>query len=93
MAVLVILGIGLIAYLVLQSIYRLYFHPLSHIPGPKLAAITHGYEFYHNIIRGGLFIWELERLHEVYGKLIEFLHLCCSPRLIANRPRCPHKPP
>ncbi|GAB1210519.1 hypothetical protein APSETT445_009313 [Aspergillus pseudonomiae] len=51
-------------------IYRLYFHPLSHIPGPKLAAITHGYEFYHNIIRGGLFIWELERLHEVYGPII-----------------------
>ncbi|PIG81948.1 cytochrome P450 [Aspergillus arachidicola] len=70
MALLVILGIGLITYLVLLSIYRLYFHPLSHIPGPKLAAITHGYEFYHNIIRGGLFIWELERLHEVYGPII-----------------------
>ncbi|RAQ44084.1 cytochrome P450 [Aspergillus flavus] len=70
MALLVILGIGFVTYLVFLSIYRLYFHPLSHIPGPKLAAITHGYEFYHNIIRGGLFIWELERLHEVYGPII-----------------------
>ncbi|KAF5861296.1 hypothetical protein ETB97_000412 [Aspergillus alliaceus] len=70
MAALALLGIGLVTYWVAQAIYRLYFHPLSHIPGPKLAAITDGYEFYHNIIRGGLFIWELERLHEVYGPII-----------------------
>ncbi|GFF31299.1 trichodiene oxygenase [Aspergillus udagawae] len=70
MAVLAVLVVGLAIYWVIQIIYRLYFHPLSHIPGPKLAAITHGYEFYHNIIRGGLFIWELERLHQLYGPII-----------------------
>ncbi|KAF7595467.1 hypothetical protein BBP40_005803 [Aspergillus hancockii] len=52
MAVLASLGIGAVLYAIIQSIYRLYFHPLSHIPGPKLAAITHGYEFYHNIVKG-----------------------------------------
>jgi hypothetical protein len=67
MALLVVLGVGIVVYCAVVSIYRLYFHPLSHIPGPKLAAITHGYEFYHNIIRGGMFIWEVKRLHEIYG--------------------------
>ncbi|GIK06764.1 hypothetical protein Aspvir_002415 [Aspergillus viridinutans] len=70
MAVLAVIVVALVVYWVIQGIYRLYFHPLSHIPGPKLAAITHGYEFYHNIIRGGIFIWELERLHQVYGPII-----------------------
>jgi hypothetical protein len=68
MALLAVSGIGLAVYCTLLIIYRLYFHPLSHIPGPKLAAITHGYEFYHNIVRGGLFVWEVRRLHQVYGK-------------------------
>ncbi|KAL3464472.1 cytochrome P450 [Aspergillus heterothallicus] len=70
MAFLLVLGIGLAVYCATVSIYRLYFHPLSHIPGPKLAAISYGYEFYHNIIRGGLFIWEVRRLHEIYGPII-----------------------
>ena len=69
MAALVIWGIGsLLVYLALKSVYRLYFHPLSKFPGPKLAAITSGYEFYFNFIKGGVFIWEIERLHQVYGE-------------------------
>ncbi|KAL4862989.1 hypothetical protein BDV12DRAFT_206853 [Aspergillus spectabilis] len=70
MAAFVVFGIGLAGYIALLSIYRLYFHPLSHIPGPKLAAITHGYEFYFNVIKGGLFIWEVERMHKVYGPIV-----------------------
>lgn len=57
----------LILGLVVRTIYRLYFDPLHHIPGPKLAAITHLYEFYHDVIRGGLFIWEIEKMHREYG--------------------------
>jgi hypothetical protein len=72
MASLLSLGIGgLIIYLAVKSTYRLYFHPLSKIPGPKLAAITSGYEFYFNVIKGGMFIWELERLHEIYGQFYQ----------------------
>jgi hypothetical protein len=63
------LGIcGLVMYIAVKSVYRLYFHPLSKIPGPKLAAITSGYEFYFNVVKGGMFIWEMERLHEIYGQ-------------------------
>jgi hypothetical protein len=63
------LGVGLVAYLLVVSIYRLFFHPISHIPGPKLAAITHGYEFYYDVIKNGTLIWEIQRLHGIYGKL------------------------
>ncbi|GLA25618.1 hypothetical protein AnigIFM63326_002359 [Aspergillus niger] len=64
------LGIGLLAYYVFRSVYLLYFHPLHKIPGPKLAAITYGYEFYYNVIKGGKFVWEIERLHKIYGPVI-----------------------
>ncbi|KAL6234061.1 hypothetical protein BDW75DRAFT_241444 [Aspergillus navahoensis] len=62
----ILLAVGL----VVRSIYRLYFDPLHHIPGPKLAAISHLYEFYHDAIRGGLFIWEIERMHREYGPIV-----------------------
>lgn len=69
MASIVSLGFaGLLAFFVVRAIYRLYFHPLSNFPGPKLAAISSAYEFYFNVIKRGTFIWELERLHEIYGK-------------------------
>ncbi|OQE22869.1 hypothetical protein PENFLA_c012G09220 [Penicillium flavigenum] len=66
---------GLVMYIAVKSIYRLYFHPLSKIPGPKLAAITSGYEFYFNVVKGGMFIWEMERLHEIYGPIIRITPL------------------
>lgn len=74
MAGFVIYGIGsILIYLALRSIYLLYFHPLRKFPGPKLAAITSGYEFYYNVIKGGMFIWEVERMHKVYGPYCLFL--------------------
>lgn len=77
MAGLFILGIGSwIVYHAIKSIYRLYFHPLSKIPGPKLAAITSGYEFYFNVIKRGMFIWEMERLHDIYGEI--YRHTLCD---------------
>ncbi|KAK5228687.1 hypothetical protein LTR72_002572 [Exophiala xenobiotica] len=66
-------------YLVAGAVYRLYFHPLAKFPGPKLAALTGWYEFYHDIIRKGRFIWKLQELHDNYGPIIrispEELHI------------------
>ncbi|RAH75643.1 cytochrome P450 [Aspergillus aculeatinus CBS 121060] len=57
-------------WLLLRTIYRLYLHPLKKIPGPKLAAISHLYEFYYDIIKGGQFIYEIQRMHNQYGPIV-----------------------
>jgi hypothetical protein len=62
------LAIGALStYVCVKTIYRLYFHPLSHIPGPKLTACSYLYEFYYNIIRPGQFLFEMEKMHQQYG--------------------------
>lgn len=58
---------SLVCYLTLRTIYRLYFHPLRKIPGPRLAAATHLVEFYYDVVKGGKYIWEVEKMHEIYG--------------------------
>ncbi|CAD6587386.1 MAG: hypothetical protein ASARMPREDX12_002831 [Alectoria sarmentosa] len=40
------------------------------IPGPKLAAATGWYEFYYDCLLAGKYIFEIERMHEVYGSII-----------------------
>lgn len=59
-------------YLALRTIYRLYLHPLSHIPGPKLAAATYFYEYYFDLVKspGGQYIYEVDRLHTKYGPVV-----------------------
>ncbi|GKZ71882.1 hypothetical protein AnigIFM60653_001098 [Aspergillus niger] len=67
--------IVLIVYLCLRTIYRLALHPLRGIPGPKLAASTSLYEFYYDAVKGGKYIWEVERMHRQYGPIVRI-----SPR-------------
>jgi hypothetical protein len=55
-------------YFLLRTIYRLWFHPLSKFPGPKLAAVSHLHEFYYDVIKGGTYIWQVEKMHKKYGK-------------------------
>ncbi|RAH79186.1 putative cytochrome P450 [Aspergillus japonicus CBS 114.51] len=57
-------------YGVTLVIYRLYLHPLARFPGPKIAAATGWYEFYHDVIRGGMYIHEIQRMHRKYGPII-----------------------
>ena len=62
-----------VVHLTFLAIYRLYFHPLSKFPGPKLAAVSDYWELYQDFLRkesGYLFI-ELDNLHEKYGMLFE----------------------
>lgn len=53
---------------VVGGIRRLYFHPLAHIPGPKLAALTWWYEFYFDVIQPGQYVFHIQELHKQYGK-------------------------
>jgi hypothetical protein len=69
---------GWISYLIVLLVYRLYFHPLAKFPGPRLAAITGGYEFYYDAIKGGMYLKKIEKLHEKYGNYNFLCHLLFS---------------
>ncbi|KAK8001027.1 hypothetical protein PG991_013249 [Apiospora marii] len=43
------------------------FHPLSHIPGPRLAAATYLPEFYYDTIKYGRYTRKIQQMHEKYG--------------------------
>jgi hypothetical protein len=61
-----------ITYVALLAGYRLYFHPLARIPGPKIAALTTWWEVYENVWRGGHLPIELKELHKIYGSSLVF---------------------
>jgi hypothetical protein len=62
-----IAAITLFAYLVGLVINRLYLSPIAKFPGPRLAALTLWYEFYHDVVRGGQYVFKIDELHEQYG--------------------------
>ena len=55
-------------YFIAVVVYRLYFSPLAKFPGPKLAALTYGVEFYHDVVRRGQYTFEILKMHEKYGR-------------------------
>ncbi len=67
--------ISLISYTIGGAIYRLYFSPIAGFPGPKLAALTLWYEFYHDVVRRGQFIYEVRKMHDKYGPFLLLLVL------------------
>ncbi|OAL03398.1 cytochrome P450 [Phaeosphaeriaceae sp. SRC1lsM3a] len=54
--------------LVIRSIYRIYFHPLSHIPGPLLPKLTSLWLHYHAYV--GDEASSIRALHASYGALV-----------------------
>jgi len=59
---------ALMIYKICVTIYRLYFHPLSGYPGPKLAASTRLWYTY-NMDKGNLGMI-ISKLHEKYGPVV-----------------------
>ncbi|KAJ8133076.1 hypothetical protein O1611_g549 [Lasiodiplodia mahajangana] len=50
-------------------VYRVYFHPLSHIPGPWLAGASYWPEFYYDCLGEG-YLKMYPELHAQYGPLV-----------------------
>ena len=52
-------------------VYRLYFHPLAGIPGPRMACASQWYEFYYDILKwpGGQYWSKINEMHERYGEV------------------------
>ncbi|KAK4655496.1 hypothetical protein QC762_302900 [Podospora pseudocomata] len=62
--------VGGLCWMATTVIWRLYFHPLSRFPGPKLTAVTLWYEFYWNVVKKGQFMWRVEEMHQRYGPIV-----------------------
>lgn len=58
---------AVLTWLVGGAIYRLYLSPLSHFPGPNLAALTLWYETYYDVWHRGKFVWKIAEMHKKYG--------------------------
>jgi hypothetical protein len=54
-------------YTLFLAVYRLTFHPLARFPGPKFTAASGWFEFYHDVILRGQFVYAAAKMHEEYG--------------------------
>lgn len=65
-------GIAFLCYAIGLTIYRLFFHPLAKIPGPKWAAASRWPEFYYDLIKWpfGQYMFQVDLMHERYGKQV-----------------------
>ncbi|KAF4121952.1 Cytochrome P450 [Geosmithia morbida] len=70
-AVIIVAVAGLAAFSI-SIVYNLCFHPLAKFPGPRLAAATHWYEAYFELVHkgGSQFAPKVRQLHAQYGPII-----------------------
>ena len=64
----VITAILIVFYGVGLVLYRLFLSPIAGFPGPKVAAATGWYEFYHDYFRKGTYVFRIADMHKRYGK-------------------------
>lgn len=50
------------------------FHPLSHFPGPKVAAASYFYEAYYDWWLVGRYGKVIARMHDHYGTIVRSVH-------------------
>lgn len=65
-----LLSVFSIFYVLGLYVYRMYFDPLSKIPGPKLAAASLWYEFYYDVVKKGRYTWKIWEMHDKYGPIV-----------------------
>lgn len=59
---------ALVIYVTSLVVYRRWFHPLSKVPGPFWASITHFYIVKYNLFsERSQFYLQVEKLHQKYG--------------------------
>ena len=69
-AVLTVLALTVLRHVV-TAVYRLFFHPLAGVPGPKLAAVTWNYERYYDVYPNYAQFWkQIGKLHDKYGPIV-----------------------
>lgn len=60
--------IALAVYIVHGAYWRLYLSPVAKFPCRKLAALTFWYEFYYDAVKGGAYVYEIEKMHKEMGE-------------------------
>ncbi|KAI9459897.1 putative P450 monooxygenase [Lactarius psammicola] len=63
---------AILTFSVWRIVYNLYFHPLSHFPGPRLAACSRLWLAYRELIKGDSLGDLREQLHRQYGEIIRW---------------------
>lgn len=58
----------LAVWVIYGAVWRLYWSPLAGFPGPKSVALTFWVEFYYDVIKNGMYMWEVEKMHAKYGE-------------------------
>ncbi|CAG8958436.1 hypothetical protein HYFRA_00011113 [Hymenoscyphus fraxineus] len=76
-----LLSVVLAIYMTSRCIYHLYFHPLAHFPGPKLAAVSNIY--YAKTWFSGRYPFKLAELFKTYGDVVRIAPnelVFCAPQ-------------
>lgn len=60
---------AVVVYYLARTVYRLFFHPLAGVPGPRVAAVSSLYEFYWDCIKLGRYHVKITEMHEKYGTI------------------------
>ncbi|KAF2762740.1 cytochrome P450 [Pseudovirgaria hyperparasitica] len=68
-----VISLSAFSYYLLRVVYRLFIHPLSELPGPKLAAVTSLYQAYYDTLvgrDGGCYTTQVVQMHKRYGSIV-----------------------